>query len=262
MVEDTSPPCPAELGKGLLAFIRVLAANTVLWLFLGRWHGEAQGGVWRTGCHRAATELVWGFTCKRKGGSLAGGCLWLACLLLKVAGAWEKCMFALGHFCGGREERDVDILLHPGSRGGSFSPQNGSPETRAEADWGVSGRSQQCFCRDTNGATQPWVDQSVLLWVLGTALFRQGPLACGSTACAACSQRRSWGCVLGALCTLGPGPGQCSCPPRHALQNHSSAHFLFKRDRASQKTRDGWNLFTGKVSCYSSKCFTVAFPLH
>lgn len=35
VVEDSSPTCPAELGKGLLAFIRVLAANMVLCLFIG-----------------------------------------------------------------------------------------------------------------------------------------------------------------------------------------------------------------------------------
>lgn len=39
VVEDSSPTCPAELSKGLLAFIRVLAANSVLCLFIGRWHG-------------------------------------------------------------------------------------------------------------------------------------------------------------------------------------------------------------------------------
>lgn len=34
-------------------------------------------------------------------------------------------MIALGHFCGGQEERGVGILPHPGSRGGSFNPPNG-----------------------------------------------------------------------------------------------------------------------------------------
>lgn len=45
-VEDSSPTCPAELGKDLLAFIKVLAANSVLCLFIGRWRGEAP----KSGC--------------------------------------------------------------------------------------------------------------------------------------------------------------------------------------------------------------------
>jgi len=33
VVEDSCPTCPAELGKGLLDFIRALATNNLLYLY-------------------------------------------------------------------------------------------------------------------------------------------------------------------------------------------------------------------------------------
>lgn len=40
LVEDSCPTCPAELSKGSVAFIMVLAANTFLCLFIWRSYGK------------------------------------------------------------------------------------------------------------------------------------------------------------------------------------------------------------------------------
>lgn len=133
-------------------------------------------------------------------------------------------MFALGHCCGGLEEHGVGILAHPGSRGGSFSPQNGhvllSPMLRQGEGW--QGEAK-CLCRDTSGVTQPCVEQSVMLWMLvawdspfqtGTPCFWQHCLCCMLPA-------KKLRLCPGSPLHSGPWPWEgCSCPPRHAFQNH------------------------------------------
>lgn len=185
VLEDSSPACPAELGKGLLAFIRVLAANSVLCLFLGRWRGSPEV------CE--GLDVSAQLRGKRKGGSLAGTCLWLVCFLLKVTGT-RKCVFAPGRFCGGQGVCGVGILPRPGLRGGSFTPQ------MDRFSW------DPCWCRVRENPKVFMQRHKWWHWALGGpesdavnagVWDRQGLLAFGSTVNAACSQQGSWGCVLG-----------------------------------------------------------------
>lgn len=79
VAEDSCPTCPAELGKGSLAFIRVLATNHFLCLFIWRWGGE----VPKSTCVKEA----WIFSLHSwKGRFLPGGSLWFTHLHIKVTG--------------------------------------------------------------------------------------------------------------------------------------------------------------------------------
>lgn len=93
VAEDSCPTCPAELGKGSLAFIRVLATNHFLCLFIWRWGGE----VPKSTCVKEA----WIFSLHSwKGRFLPGGSLWFTHLHIKVTGTQGRwCVFALGCFC-------------------------------------------------------------------------------------------------------------------------------------------------------------------
>lgn len=215
VLEDSSPACPAELGKGLLAFIRVLAANSMLCLFLGRWHREAQRCVkdWMSAhSYRTALELP-----VQQEGWVSGWQMPVTCLL-SPEGYWhmEMCLctgtflwWPRGVWCGHLtpswlEGRDLyppngQVLLRPMLVQGEGESNNAYAETQMMAL--------------SSGCTRVWWCEC---WWHGTG-------------------RDSL--LLAALWVLrAPSEGAEPVSWESSIaQNHCSAHLLFRRDCASEK---------------------------
>lgn len=180
-VEFSYPTCPAELGKGSLAFTRVLATISSVYLY-----EDDVGKSQRAHVLRRTAQLqglCWS-SCKRKRSSLAGGCLWLARLPVKVTYIQgRRCVFALGCF-GEVAEKSLVWAARPILAGRVGAGASKTKTFSWDLCWGragqggVRGKLAESTYRH-KWCNSPWLDLAVMLWVLvawGQPLPGRAPL--------------------------------------------------------------------------------------